>query len=219
MIPIVMKVSLTPTDVGVAKCFIRRSASGAPIIAPPPNPMMAIPVARPRRSGNHLMRVDTGEMYPRPRPQPPITPDPSHSSHIWCSWMPRAEIMNPPPQQNAATTPALRGPACSSQRPKMAADEPRNTKNRVNIQPSVLIFQSQLAANTCWRKLMSAGHGTEWVIPIALLSGSQNTLKPYAIPIERWMARAAGGTSHRLNPGPATIRSLESSPAIVFLLD
>ena len=38
-------------------------------------------------------------------------------------------------------------------------------------------------------------------------SGSQNTLKPYAIPIDRWIARAAGGTSQRLNPGPATIRS------------
>ena len=38
------------------------SASGVPIIAPPPNPMMASPVAIPRRSGNHLMSVDTGEM-------------------------------------------------------------------------------------------------------------------------------------------------------------
>ena len=30
--------------------------------APPPKPMMARPVARPGRSGNHLMSVDTGEM-------------------------------------------------------------------------------------------------------------------------------------------------------------
>ena len=37
-------------------------ASGEPIIAPPPKPMMAMPVAMPRRSGNHLMSVDTGEM-------------------------------------------------------------------------------------------------------------------------------------------------------------
>jgi hypothetical protein len=37
-------------------------ASGVPIIAPPPNPMIARPVAMPRRSGNHLMSVDTGEM-------------------------------------------------------------------------------------------------------------------------------------------------------------
>jgi hypothetical protein len=37
-------------------------ASGAPIIAPPPKPMMAMPVAMPRRSGNHFTSVDTGEM-------------------------------------------------------------------------------------------------------------------------------------------------------------
>jgi hypothetical protein len=37
-------------------------ASGAPIIAPPPKPMMAIPVAIPRRSGNHFTSVETGEM-------------------------------------------------------------------------------------------------------------------------------------------------------------
>ena len=35
---------------------------GAAINAPPPKPMMAIPVARPGRSGNHLINVDTGEM-------------------------------------------------------------------------------------------------------------------------------------------------------------
>ena len=45
-------------------------------MAPPPKPMMAIPVAIPRRSGNHLIKVETGEIYPRPSPIPPITPDP-----------------------------------------------------------------------------------------------------------------------------------------------
>src|SRR5258706_572828 len=30
------------------------------------------------------------------------------------------------------------------------------------------------------------------------------------MPMERWMARAAGGTSQRLNPGPAMVRSLAS---------
>ena len=59
---ITTSVGATPTDVGDAKCFISRSASGAPIIAPPPKPMMAMPVAMPRRSGNHLISVDTGEM-------------------------------------------------------------------------------------------------------------------------------------------------------------
>ena len=47
---------------GVAKCSIRMVASGLPIMAPPPNPMIAMPVAMPRRSGNHLIRVETGEM-------------------------------------------------------------------------------------------------------------------------------------------------------------
>ncbi len=35
---------------------------GEAIIAPPPKPMIAIPVAMPGRSGNHLINVDTGEM-------------------------------------------------------------------------------------------------------------------------------------------------------------
>ena len=56
------KVSHTPTEVGVAKWFISMVASGEPIMAPPPKPMMAMPVAMPRRSGNHLIRVETGEM-------------------------------------------------------------------------------------------------------------------------------------------------------------
>src|SRR6185295_9315095 len=60
--PRTTKVCHTPTDAGVEKRRISRSASGVPIIAPPPNPMMASPVAMPRRSGNHLISVDTGEM-------------------------------------------------------------------------------------------------------------------------------------------------------------
>ncbi|MBS1226576.1 MAG: hypothetical protein H6R32_510 [Candidatus Aminicenantes bacterium] len=31
-------------------------------MAPPPKPMMAMPVAMPRLSGNHLISVDTGDM-------------------------------------------------------------------------------------------------------------------------------------------------------------
>ncbi|MNS79251.1 hypothetical protein D3C72_1129000 [compost metagenome] len=58
----VRNVCQTPGDVGVAKWRISRSASGAPIMAPPPKPMMAMPVAMPRRSGNHLISVLTGEM-------------------------------------------------------------------------------------------------------------------------------------------------------------
>ena len=38
------------------------AVSGDAISAPPPNPMMARPVASPGRSGNHLISVETGEM-------------------------------------------------------------------------------------------------------------------------------------------------------------
>ena len=53
---------------------MRRFDAGEAISAPPPKPMMARPVARPGRSGNHFIKVDTGEMYPMPRPIPPMKP-------------------------------------------------------------------------------------------------------------------------------------------------
>jgi hypothetical protein len=99
-------------------------------------------------------------------------------SQIWCKCTPRAESRNPPPQQNAATTPAFRGPARSSQRPKTAAEEPRNTKKRVYIQPSMLIFQSHEVATSSSKKLIPSGQGTGSVMPTARLNGSQNTLNP-----------------------------------------
>ena len=79
-------------------------------------------------------------------------------------------MKNPPLQQQAATTPALRGPSRSTQAPKSAAEDPSITKKSVNIQPSVLIFQSP---------------GAGCVIPMARLSGSQKTLKPYAMPMHK----------------------------------
>ena len=36
--------------------------SGEAISAPPPKPMIAMPVESPGRSGNHLISVETGEM-------------------------------------------------------------------------------------------------------------------------------------------------------------
>jgi hypothetical protein len=42
--------------------FSSASDSGDAMSAPPPKPMIARPVARPGRSGNHLMSVETGEM-------------------------------------------------------------------------------------------------------------------------------------------------------------
>src|SRR5689334_7042709 len=122
-------------------------------------------------------------------------------------------MRRPPHQQTAATMPALRGPACSSHPPQIAAAEPRNTKNIVYIQPSIEIFQSHVVEKTSAMNDMSAGHATDLPIPMACDKGNQNTLNPYAIPMHRWIASAAGGTSQRLYRGPAIVRSLSSSPA------
>ena len=65
----------------VRKCAISLIASGEPIIAPPPKPMIAMPVARPGRSGNQRISVETGEMYPIPKPMPPTTPYPRKIIH------------------------------------------------------------------------------------------------------------------------------------------
>ncbi len=46
----------------VPKASSMRADQGEAMSAPPPNPMMAMPVAMPGRSGNHLMSVETGEM-------------------------------------------------------------------------------------------------------------------------------------------------------------
>jgi hypothetical protein len=91
---------------------------------------------------------------------------------------PTAEMTRPPHQHIAETRPALRGPTRSSQPPQIAADDPRNTKKRVYIQPRSLIFQSQLAVNRAETNDMSAGQATDLSVPIACESGSQNTLKP-----------------------------------------
>jgi hypothetical protein len=48
----------------------------------------------------------------------------------------------------------------------------------------------------------------------SLLIGNQNTEKPYAMPIHKWMAKAAGGTSQRLKRGPAMVRSLVNNPDV-----
>src|SRR5687767_15520089 len=109
---------------------------------------------------------------------PPITPEPRIISQNWCRWMPSAEISMPPHQQIALTTPALRGPARSSQPPQIAAEQPRNTKNSVYIQLSVDTFQSQPVANISVQKPVPAGQATLAVMPCAVDSGSQNTEKP-----------------------------------------
>src|SRR5450432_3906314 len=117
----------------------------------------------------------------------------------------------PPHQQTALTTPALRGPTCSSQPPQSAAEQPRMTKNVVYIQPSVAMCQLQLVVKSSAQNVMSL-HSGAVVAPSAFDSGSQNTEKPYAMPMHKWMASAAGGTSQRLKPAPAMVRSLASRP-------
>ena len=109
---------------------------------------------------------------------PPITPEPSSIIQNWCRWMPSAEISMPPHQHSALTTPALRGPARSSQPPHKAAEQPRKTKNSVYIQPSVEIFQSQSLTNSSVKNPVPSGQASGCFTPRARDSGSQNTEKP-----------------------------------------
>ena len=85
----------------------------------------------------------------------------------------------------------MRGPARSTHPPNIAADIPRN---RVYIQPRLATFQSQVMMKSSVKMDMS-GHDFEAVRPIARDSGSQNTEKPYAMPMQRWIQSAAGATA------------------------
>src|SRR6516162_7303419 len=125
--------------------------------------------------------------------------------------MPMAPSTRPPAQQNAATTPALRGPTRSSQPPQIAAETPSSTKNNVNIQPMLATRQSQVVVSSSSHSDMS-GQALVAVSPMARDSGNQNTLKPYAMPMQRWMQSAAGGTNQRLNPAFATVCSRSRIP-------
>src|SRR5215831_8409406 len=182
MTPMTTNVGATPCGDTDLKEAMSAVDSGEAIIAPPPKPMIAIPVAIPGRSGNHLMSVETGEMYPSPSPMPPRTPYPSSSNQNWCVAPPSAATSNPPPKQSADANIARRGPTRSSHAPKTAAETPRKTIARLNTQPIVLSLQSS---------------GADAFPPINCDSGKLKTLNAYAWPIERWIARAAGGTSQR----------------------
>jgi hypothetical protein len=95
--------------------------------------------------------------------------------------------------------------------PKSAALDPRNTKNSVYIHPRSGLSQSQLVLVILARSPIDSGHVTVCVTPTALVRGIQNTENPYAMPMQRCTQSAAGGTSQRLNPGPATVRRLSNS--------
>src|SRR5262249_45883860 len=124
-----------------------------------------------------------------------------------------APSTSPPAQQNAATTPALRGPARSSQPPQSAAARPSTTKKSVYIQPRLATRQLQVVVNNSLITEMLAQDGSA-VPPIARESGSQNTENPYAMPMHRWMHSAAGGTSQRLKPAAAMMRSRSRMPTL-----
>src|SRR5450830_1532539 len=114
---------------------------------------------------------------------PPITPEPSSIIQNWCRWMPSAETSMPPHQHSADTTPALRGPARSSQPPQIAAAQPRKTKNSVYIQPRVEMVQLQSVAVNSAKPAASEPMKPVPLAQVAapdstLLSGSQNTEKP-----------------------------------------
>ena len=122
-------------------------------------------------------------------------------------------MARPPHQQSAAKTPALRGPTRSSQPPQIAAAEPRKTKKSVYSTVTSDRCQSYWVVNSMVMMLASAGAAIDLSTPSMRVSGSQNTENPYAMPIQRWMARAAGGTSQRLNPGRAMVLARSSNPA------
>src|SRR4051812_33907748 len=109
--------------------------------------------------------------------------------------MPSAPSRKPPPQQHAATKPALRGPTRSSQPPHSAADNPRNTMNSVNVNVSAPTDQSHVVVNNSPNQFVPAAQATGLVMPSARDSGSQNTENPYAMPMHKCIQSAAGGTS------------------------
>jgi len=107
-----------------------------------------------------------------------MTPEPNSINQNWWVYTPKAAINIPPHQHMALTTPALRGPARSSQPPHNAAELPSSTKNKVYIQPKVETFQSHVLVKSSWKNPISAPHFSGSLMPKALDKGSQNTEKP-----------------------------------------
>ena len=94
-------------------------------------------------------------------------------------------MIMPKDQQRAAMNPAFLGPARSSQPPQIAAEDPRRTKKRVYIHPRVETFQSQLVTKSSAKNPTSGPHLIDSFTPSAFDKGSQNTEKPYAIPMHK----------------------------------
>src|SRR5687768_15948703 len=121
---------------------------------------------------------------------PPMIPEPSHISQSWWVCAPSAEIKRPPHQHIAETTPALRGPARSSQPPHVAAERPSITKKNVYIHPRPNWLQLQSVAKS--PRSVAAPFSTNVIAPAEQLgrtcdpsalvnapsSGFQNTENP-----------------------------------------
>lgn len=161
MAPMQRKVSATPMEFMERNASISITDNGDAIIAPPPKPIMAMPVAIPGRSGNHLIKVDTGDIYPSPSPIPPRNPWPKYTSQIWCVYTPIAAMKKPPEKQRADTNMASRGPTRSNHFPNIAAEAPSVNNAIENIHPKDVNFQSKLVDS---------------VIPITWVIGLLNTL-------------------------------------------
>jgi hypothetical protein len=73
--------------------------------------------------------------------------EPIHSIQSWCTMTPTAEIKRPPHQQQAATTPALRGPARSAQPPHSVF--PFQKRNR---SPVYRLYFMDVPGHEIWRR-------------------------------------------------------------------
>src|SRR5687767_7963264 len=106
------------------------------------------------------------------------------TSQYWPIQTPNAETRKPAEKQSVAMNIAQRGPSRATAVPNTAADTPSMTMPRVNGS-AVRVPAAGLPSS------------------IVAVSGFLKTLQAYACPIARWMDRAAGGTSHLLQPGGA----------------
>ena len=139
--------------------------------------LVPAPVAMPRRSGNHLTRVETGEIYR----------DRAHASKSAQAQPDDPELMqvdaerrhheSAAPQHTAATRPAFRGPSRSSHPPNSAADRPSTTMPIVNVHNKSLTRQLQVVVNSESTSVMVL-HDASGSPEIDLLSGNQKTLSP-----------------------------------------
>src|SRR5918997_5544505 len=112
----------------------------------------------------------------------------------WPIDTPSADTRNPVQKHTIEMNIAQRGPLRSTAVPNTAADTPSITMPRVN-----------------GRAVSVPAAGLPWSIVAA--RGFLKTLQAYACPIARWIDRAAGGISHLLQPGGATMRSRCRKPA------